>query len=88
MSSYSAGEARENFAHLLNEVAYGRERVVITRRNKPLAVVVTVEDWEYLEWLEEQEDIRESKKALAEYKKTGESISLEKLAKELGWDTK
>jgi prevent-host-death family protein len=42
-------EARQRFSELLNIVALGRERVVITTRNKPKAVIVSLQDAETLE---------------------------------------
>lgn len=41
-------EARENFAELINQAAYGQNRVVLTRRGKPLAAVVSIQDLEAL----------------------------------------
>lgn len=49
MEKVSATEARNNFSELLNRAAYGRERILIEKRGKPLA---------YLSGLEESEDIR------------------------------
>ncbi len=37
-------EARENFAELINQAAYGKERIVLTRRGKPLAALISLED--------------------------------------------
>lgn len=42
-------EARQRFSELVNTVALGRERVVITSRNKPKAVIVSLQDAETLE---------------------------------------
>jgi prevent-host-death family protein len=42
-------EARQRFSELINIVALGRERVVITSRNKPKAVIVCLQDAETLE---------------------------------------
>ena len=44
----STVEARENFSDLINKAAYGNERVVLTRRGKPLVAVVSLEDLERL----------------------------------------
>jgi prevent-host-death family protein len=43
--------AREELAELINRVAYGRERIVLTRHSKPVAGIVPAED---LAWLEQQ----------------------------------
>lgn len=42
----STVEARENFAELINRAAYGKDRIVLTRRGKPLAAVVSIADFE------------------------------------------
>ena len=41
-------EARENFSDLINKAAYGSSRIVLTRRGKPLAAIVPLEDLERL----------------------------------------
>ena len=45
----SASWARNNFAEILSRAAYGKERITIERRGRPLAVLVPVEDLEHLE---------------------------------------
>jgi prevent-host-death family protein len=45
----SIKDARQKFSELVNTVALGRERVVITSRNKPKAVIVSLQDAETLE---------------------------------------
>jgi prevent-host-death family protein len=42
-------EARQRFSELVNTVALKKERLVITSRNKPKAVLVSVQDAETLE---------------------------------------
>ena len=49
MSELTSMEARDGFSDALNRAAYGRERIVITRRGRPLAVLVPVADLEQLE---------------------------------------
>ncbi len=41
-------EARENFAELVNQAAYGKNRVLLTRRGKPLAAVISIQDLDNL----------------------------------------
>lgn len=64
MKKVNMHEARANLTDLVSEVHYGGERVLIGRRDKPLAVIVSVEDAELLERLEHEIDIVEAKKAL------------------------
>jgi prevent-host-death family protein len=49
-------EARDGLADALNRVAYGQERVVVERRGKPVAAIVSLYDLKYLEELEARED--------------------------------
>ncbi|MCW2899881.1 MAG: hypothetical protein JWO67_2146 [Streptosporangiaceae bacterium] len=44
-------QARAELAELVNRVAYGRERVVLTRRGKAVAAIVSAEDLELLDRL-------------------------------------
>lgn len=44
--SISTVEARNQFADLINRVAYGKERVILTRRGKALVAMVPLEDLE------------------------------------------
>ena len=76
-------DARENMAEILNRVAYAKDRVRITRRGKEVAAVVPIEDLELIERLEDEIDIREAKKALADAKKHG-TIPWDMVKKELG----
>jgi prevent-host-death family protein len=83
MDTVNTTEVREKLAEVLNRVAYGKDRVRITRRGKQLAAVVPIEDLEYLERLEDEIDLREVKKALADVRKSG-TIPWEEVKKELG----
>jgi len=52
LSQMSVSEARERFADLVNRVAYGRERVLIARRERALAAIVPIADVERLDDLD------------------------------------
>jgi prevent-host-death family protein len=41
--------AREELADLINRVAYGHERIILTRHSKPVACIVPPEDLAQLE---------------------------------------
>lgn len=75
-------EARENFSELLNKAAYGKERVVLSRRGKGIVAVIPLEDLKLLEEIEDMVDLADAKKALKEVKKSG-TISLEEFKKKL-----
>jgi prevent-host-death family protein len=78
MTRHTAAKARENFAEVVNQVAYSKDRVVLTRHGKDFAAVVPIEDYLLLEKIEDEIDVREARKALADVKKHG-TVSQEQL---------
>ncbi len=77
--------ARQHFSDLINRVAYGKDRIVLTRRNRPLAALVPIEDIELLEEIEDREDLKAARAALREVKRKG-TIPWMRIKKELGLD--
>ncbi|MEX2548554.1 MAG: type II toxin-antitoxin system prevent-host-death family antitoxin [Chloroflexota bacterium] len=59
-------EARDEFAELVNKVAYGNERVRVARRGRDIAAIVPVADVELLEALEDVLDLAAARRALAD----------------------
>ncbi len=82
MTRISISSAREELADALNRVAYGGERILIHRRGKNVAAVVSVEDLKLLERLEDKIDLDLAREALADVKKHG-TIPWKELKKEL-----
>ena len=76
----TTAEARKNFADIVNNVAYGKDPVVLTRRGKELVALISMEDLRLLRQLEEQQDISDAWKIKDE---PGENIKLSDLKKEL-----
>ena len=70
MAQMAASAAREEFAEVLNRVAYGKERIVLHRHGKPLVAIIPVEDLQLLERLIEEEedriDVEEARRILAD----------------------
>ena len=56
----SVAEAKSHFSKYISKVAYADKRFVITRRNKPIAALVSVDELQKLELKEKSE--KESKK--------------------------
>ncbi|MCD4848634.1 MAG: type II toxin-antitoxin system Phd/YefM family antitoxin [Candidatus Aegiribacteria sp.] len=77
----STADARMNFSDVINKVAYGNEPIVLTRRGKSIAALVSIAELELLQRIEEHLDIEDAKAALAEL---GENISAEEVWKSLG----
>jgi prevent-host-death family protein len=66
MSERRISEARESFSTTVNRVAFGGERVVLTRHGRRVAAVVPIEDLELLEALEDARDLDAVREALAD----------------------
>jgi prevent-host-death family protein len=75
-------KARDRLAELVNRAAYGKERLVLGRRGKAMVALVPVEDLEALEPMEDRIDLKEARKALAEWEANPESaIPLKEFAR-------
>ena len=83
MRHYTTGEARDRFSQLINEAAYGAQRVVLTRHGKNVAAVVPIADLDLLNQLERIIDVEEARKALKEAQ-AGRTLSVKELKKTLG----
>jgi len=77
----STADARMNFSDIVNKVAYGNESVVLTRRGKNVAALISMEELELLQRIEDYLDIKDANAAISEQ---GESISAEDTWKILG----
>ncbi len=74
-------DARDNLAELVNRSAYGKERIVLTRRGKGVAALVPMEDLEILEKIEDHLDYEAAAEAL---KEEGEAIPWDEVKRTLG----
>ena len=69
----SMAEARRNLSALINRVAFGRERVLLSRHGKSVAAIVTVSDALILERVRSLCDAGEYEAALQTVKELGPS---------------
>ena len=83
MATLSTVKARENFSDLVNRSAYGKERVVLTRRGKGVVAVVPIEDLKLLEAIEDRLDLEDIEKALAD-PENKKAIPWDKVKRDLG----
>ena len=80
-TTISTADARKHFADIVNKVAYGKEPIVLTRRGQEVAALVSMDELELLQQIEDYIDIEDAKKALAE---PGENIPAEEVWRKLG----
>ena len=80
MTTIAVSDFRQKLADLGNRVSYGGERITVTRSGKPLFAVVSYEDAELLETLEDHMDLELARKAL----KRNDTVAWDQAKKELG----
>lgn len=83
VTAVSVADARSDLADLLNRVAYGKERLVITRHGRELAALVPVEDLQLVSRLRRFVARKDVARALAELD-AGKAPSWDQLREELG----
>jgi len=84
MKRLTTGNVRKDFAQTLNQVAFGRERIVLNRRGKDVAVLVPIEDLKLLEEIEDTLDTVEIVRRLSDPNEI--PIPYETARKKLGVD--
>lgn len=88
MITVTSENVRDNLGELINRVKYRHERLAVTRRGKPVAALVPMEDLEFLEQvleaLEDERDLPTIRERLRHYDETGEAIPWEEAKAQLG----
>lgn len=77
----TTAQARKNFADLVNQVVYGREPVIVTRRGKEIATLISMDELKLLQQIEDYIDMENAEKALDE---PGDNIPAAEFWKQLG----
>lgn len=80
LKKITTADARKQFSNIINQVAFGNESFVLTRRGEPIAAIVSMKELKLLQELEDRIDIEDAWKAKNE---PGEPIPWEELKKEL-----
>ena len=80
LKKITTADARKKFSNIINQVAFGNESFVLTRRGEPIAAIVSMKELKLLQELEDRIDIEDAWKAKNE---PGEPIPWEELKKEL-----
>lgn len=74
MEMLSIGETRDRLAETINRVSYGGERVILARRGKPVAALISPTDLALLERVEDAEDMRVAREVVREYERDPQSF--------------
>jgi len=80
LKKITTADARKKFSNIINQVAFGNESFVLTRRGEPIAAIVSMKELKLLQDLEDRIDVEDAWKAKNE---PGEPIPWEELKKEL-----
>ena len=64
MSELSISEAREHLGEVVSRVEHAQERTILTRHGKPVAVVISIEDFRELQAAEDDADLAAAREAL------------------------
>ena len=84
MTHLTLNDTDKGFSEILDRVAEKKERIILQRHGKEIAVLVPVEDLALLEEMEDRLDIEEAERRLAD--PTDTPIPYEQARKELGLD--
>jgi len=76
-------EARSELTEIVNYVAFGQDRYILTRNGKELAAIISIEDLKMLEELEDKIDVAVAKLADEDIKKHG-TVKWSDAKKDLG----
>ena len=82
-TSINTADAKEDFAEIINRVSHYKERIVLTRRGKDVAVIIPIEDLHLLEESQSKTDLHGALEALKEARVQG-TVTLEELKNEIG----
>jgi prevent-host-death family protein len=71
MGAVSTSDARDQFSDLINRVAFGKERQILSRRGTELVAIIPIEDLRTLEHLEDATDLANSRSEMKRASRKG-----------------
>ena len=74
MPRVSVAKAKSHFSELIAKTCYTQERFIITRRNKPVAALVSLEDLQILEQHEERKGLASMVRKWEGFEEVAESL--------------
>ena len=85
MTTMTTVRAREAFSEVINRSAFGKERIVFTRRGKGVAALIPLEDLALVEAAEDRQDAEEIRRRVKEWERGGrKTVSLQEVSKAHG----
>lgn len=81
-STITTIEAKEDFPELINRVSHNKERIILTRRDKEVAVLICMEDFSLLKTIQNQSDLNDAVESLRDIRQHG-AITLDQLKAEI-----
>jgi prevent-host-death family protein len=85
-ATVSIGQVKRDISELVNRVAYGHERIVLTSRGKPKAVLVSIEDYEQLRKVNQAEYVQRWRQWLADAQHLAQAILADRSGQPLDYD--
>lgn len=82
-TSITTLEAKEDFNDLVSRVSHNKERIIITRRGKDIAVIIPIEDFVLLQASENKFDLHDAMESLKEARSQG-TITLQEFKDQIG----
>ena len=79
----SATEARSELSDLISRAQYSEERTILTRHDKLVAALVSMEDLRALRKLEDATDVQRARESIEDARKHGGTKPLEEFRREL-----
>lgn len=79
----SLTDAKEQLTELVNQASHYKERVILTRRGKEIAAIISIEDLHLLQQTQNQADLHDALEALKEARTEG-TTTLEQLKAQVG----
>ena len=70
-SLITTADAKDQFIELVNRVAHGKERIILTRRGREIAAIIPMDDLELLQSNQNKKDLAAAIDALKEARESG-----------------
>ncbi len=84
MTMVSVSNAKSHLSELIAKSSFGHERFVITRRNKPVAALVSLDDLQIIEQHEERQGLAAIAGKWADFEEISSSLDDLKLLRQSG----